>query len=154
MDTQTQSMPPLVEFTPLLQTSELPMSSPIQFLVIDKIGGPAEILVDVFGKLFDFGVSFTLVSTADDVWYALHCYKFDLLVVGLENHILESLALIPDIRKDYPDLPVLGIGHHLSLFHVTQSQQFGLDHIVELPQRASELKSLLRALVQRYLLER
>ncbi|MHB8625763.1 MAG: hypothetical protein ACYDEO_06115 [Aggregatilineales bacterium] len=123
-------------------------------MVIDKIGGPAEILLDVFGRLFDFGVSFILASAADDVWYTLHCYKVDLLIVGLENHILESLALIPEIRKDYPDVPVMGIGRHLSPFHVTQSQQFGLDNIVEMPQRASDLKSLLRALIRCYLWEK
>ena len=137
-----------------MQTCELPEHGPLQLLILDKIGGPAEIVLDMFGKLFNFGVSSILVSTIDEVWYALHCYKFDLLVVGLEHQIVETLAPIPEIRKEFPDLPVIGIGHNLSPFQFLQSQQFGLDNLVEMPHRASDLKALLRALIQRYLVEK
>jgi len=131
----------------------LPANGPVQFLIIDRANGPANIVFDVFERLFEFGVTLTRARTREEVLYALECYKIDLLVLGLEHHNLETLALVSSIRKDHPDLTVIGIGRKLSQFQLAQCRQFGLENVLEMPQRAGELKALLRMLIQRFLLE-
>jgi hypothetical protein len=153
MNTQTQSIASLVEASHCACPSVLPAHGPVQFLIIDTANGPADIVFDVFGRLFEAGVTLTLVSTREEVRYALDCYNIDLLVLGLDNSILESLTLVPGIRKDHPNMPVMGLGHNLSPFQLAECRQFGLDNVLEMPQRASDLKALLRVLIQRYVLE-
>jgi DNA-binding NtrC family response regulator len=153
VNTQTQSIVPLAEHPNCVSPTVLPANGPIQFLIIDKANGPADVVFDVFGRLVEFGVTLTLANTREDMLYALNCYKIDLLVLGLENHLLETLALVPNIRKEYPDLRIMAIGHNLSPFQMAQCQQFGVEDVLEMPHHASELKALLRALLQRYVLE-
>ena len=153
MNTQTQSIEALVECSHVINPVVLSVHAPIKLLILDRANGPANIVFDVFGRLFAFGVTLTVANTREDVLYALNCYKIDLLAIGLETHNLETLALVSSIRDEYPDLPVVGIGRELSSFQRTQCQQFGLENILALPQRAGELKALLRVLMQQYLLE-
>ena len=153
MYTQTQSIEAPGEFLCNVSSSLLPANGPAQILIIDKANGPADRVFDVFGRLFEFGVTLTLANNREDVLIALKCYKIDLLAIGLENHNLETLALVSSIRKDYPNLTIIGIGNELSPFQRTQCQLFGLENIWTMPQRARELKALLRTLIQHYLME-
>lgn len=154
MNTQTQSIAAaLVEYPCSVSSSLLPTNGPIQILIIDRANGPAHKLFDAFGRIFEFGVTLTLANTREDVLFTLNCYRINVLAIGLGNHSVETLALVSSIRKDHPDLPIIGVGYNLSSFQRIQCQQFGLEDVWAMPQRASELKALLRTLMQHYLLE-
>src|SRR5271166_3646521 len=99
MNTQTQSIATFVEFPHVTNPALLPGHGPVQLLIVDRANGPADMVFDVFSRLFEFGVEFNLASTPEGVLSALNYNKIDLLVIGLEDRILEALALVPSIRK-------------------------------------------------------
>ncbi len=132
------------------QRRKLHIHYPVQFLVVDEANGPADILTDLFARLYECCVSFTLVNQ-HDLHQTLDYCKFDVLIVGLENDSLALLALLPDMRKNYPDLPVILIRRSVSPASREQSQAFGVEEIVELPRSAAGLKTLVRTLAKRYL---
>ncbi len=129
----------------------MPVQCPLQVLVIDQENGPAHTLIDVLSRVYETRVSYILAADEDSVQHMLACCAPELLVAGLDERAINTLALLPDIRSQYRDLPILAVGRQISCFMQEESHQFGADEVLELPYRVGELKSLVVTLAQRYL---
>ena|SRR5579859_1157191 len=151
MESKKPSVPSVIEFTHGARLPEMRLHCPTQILVLDDTDGPADILSDMLGRLYECCVSYTLVSHNRDAINALDCYKYDLLLIGLEHKSLDLLALVPDIRKNYPDMPIILTKRTVSAANREQAYALGLDMLIELPRTASSLKALLKLLAEHYL---
>ncbi len=129
----------------------LPVNCPMQFLAIDRDGGPAHTLIDMFGRLFESRVSYLLATTHDEALYIPNCAELSLIMLGLEPHTLDILALMPQLRAEHPNLPILAIGQHLTPINLALCEHFGVTDVIELPRRAAELKALVNKLTACYL---
>lgn len=124
---------------------------PAQVLVIDRTNGPADVLTDLIARLFEGQVSAMQANNHDEALYALECAEFNLVILGIESDELDQLAVMPDLRSEYPDLPVVGIGRNLSRFDLERCRDHKVSDAVEMPRRAAELKALVTSIMYRYL---
>ena len=124
---------------------------PLQILVIDQENGPAHTLIDLLSRVYETRVSYILADDEGSVQHVLACCEPELIVAGLDERTINTLAQLPDIRSHCPDLPILTVGRHISCFVQEQSHQFGADDVLELPYRVGDLKALVYTLAQRYL---
>jgi DNA-binding NtrC family response regulator len=127
------------------------VSCPAQVLVIDRINGPADVLVSTVGLLLNREVSVTLVDDHADALRALDCCQFDLVVVGLEHDQPLQLAVLPHIHHQHPDKDVIVVGKRLSYFHTQYAQHYGARDVVKLPEHAADLKALVLRLAEAFL---
>jgi CheY-like chemotaxis protein len=126
-------------------------SCPAQVLVIDRANGPADILVDLLGRLFEQQVSILLATGTDEVFYALNCCEFDLIIMGLGDDRADQFSLLCDLRTEYGHTPVMVVGDDLSHDDLEQCRQYAVHEAIEMPRRAAELKSAVFSIVQQYL---
>lgn len=124
---------------------------PAQVLVVDRPNGPAHVLVDTVSLLLNQGVSVTLVDHPDDALRALEFYDFDLVVVGLDAHYLVDLSVLAPLRTSHPRLPALVVGRRLPHLLRQRARQLGADDVLELPDRAADLKALVARMADDYL---
>ncbi|MBN1679855.1 MAG: hypothetical protein JW966_06155 [Anaerolineae bacterium] len=124
---------------------------PAQVLVIDTVNGPANIVINTVSLLLDRAVSVTSVDEHVDALRALDFYDFDLIVFGLDRQRPLQLALLMHLRDTYPDLALVAIGQHLTVEQKKQARYHGAWDVVDLPERAADLKALVHHLSQRYL---
>jgi hypothetical protein len=123
-----------------------------QVLVIDRLFGPAETLTEILGRLFEDQISYIVANNHVDVSYAVYCYKPSLIIVGLETEAAEpDRALIAALHKAYPAIPMIAVAKCLCLLDLEKFRTCGFRDIIELPQRAAALKTLVVSLAQRYL---
>ena len=126
-----------------------------QVLVVDRTNGPADVLTDLIARLFEGQVSVMQASNHEDALYALNCADFDLVILGvetcLESDELDQLAVLPDLRHDFPDQAVIAVGRNLSRFDLERCRAYRVNDAVEMPRRAAELKALVTNIMGRYL---
>jgi DNA-binding NtrC family response regulator len=138
---------PLVNNPPVYRAA----CCPAQVLVIDRQHGPASVLVDTISKLLDSEVSVTQVDDHEDALRALDCCAFDLVVVGLEEHQSIQLTILPHIHQHYPSMPMMVVGRRLPRLYRQYARHYGARDVVNLPERAADLKSLVDCVADRYL---
>ncbi len=126
-------------------------SYPVQILVLDIVNGPADILVNTISLLLDADVSVMLVDDPADALRALEYYSFDLIVIGLHEKRPLQLAIVPSIRAQASERPVLAVGRRPSQRHRRYAHHYGVREVVALPERAADLKALVARVVSRYL---
>lgn len=124
---------------------------PSQILVIDHPNGPANVLVDTISLLMDREVSVTSVESHTDAVRALDYYHFDLIVVGLREQQPLQLTILPRIQAEHPDHPILVIGRKLPRLYQQYARNFGSCEVLNIPERAAELKALVARMTNRYL---
>ncbi|NLX11873.1 MAG: hypothetical protein GXY36_19675 [Chloroflexi bacterium] len=124
---------------------------PAQVLVVDRVNGPANVLVDTVSLLLGPGVSVTSVSDHADALRALECCAFDLVVVGVEAQRPTQLAILPHLRVQAPELPVLVVGRDLPEPTVERARRYQAHEVIELPARAADLRDLVAHLALHYL---
>jgi DNA-binding NtrC family response regulator len=122
-----------------------------QVLVIDRYQGPAHILVDTLSLLLDHEVSVTTVEEHDDALRALDYYHFDLVVVGLEEQRSLQLTILPHIQRERPGLPVIVVGRDLPPLYRQYARNYGAREVLNMPERAIDLKRLLACVADQYL---
>jgi CheY-like chemotaxis protein len=135
----------------LFSTRYAAVGCPAQVLVIDRVDGPAHVLVDTISRLSDCEVSVTLVDDLSDALRATACCGFDLVVVGLEDKRPVQLTVLPHLRIQNPDLPLAVIGRNLSHFDRQYARQHGVSEVLDVPERAADLKVMIADLSERYL---
>lgn len=128
------------------------ITCPPQVLVIDRPNGPANILVDTISLLLDHEVSVTSVDDHADALRALEYYHFDLIVVGLHNQQPLQLTILPHIYQQAPDRPILAVGRGLPRLYQQYARTYGAREVLNMPERAADLKALVRRMTDRYLL--
>lgn len=126
------------------------ISCPIQVLVVDRQNGSAEILVDTVSRLIESDISVTTFEDPADAMRHLEMKHFDVLIIGLDNNGAEPLAVMPYIRVQHPDLPVLAIGRRIRKSDLACAQHFDVQDVFLLPQRASKMKDLVSYLSEKY----
>ena len=131
--------------------SAMKFSCPAQVLVIDRANGPADVLTDLLSRLFEKQVSTMLAIGYDDALYALDRCEFDLVIVGLEDSHTEQLNALQNLHADYECIPVVVVGRDLNLTDLERCRQYQAQEVIEMPQRAAELKSAVFSIMQRYL---
>jgi DNA-binding NtrC family response regulator len=124
---------------------------PAQVLVIDRVQGPADLLVSTISVLLGREVSVTLVDDHMDALRALNCCSFDLVVVGLEHDQPLQLAVLPHIHSQHSELPVLVVGRHVPHHHMHYARRYGASDVWNLPERAADLKLLVADMAHGYL---
>src|SRR5579859_592632 len=92
------------DFPEAMQPYMMSAHCPLQILVIDHLNGPAHTLTDVFSRIYERRVCYYLATNAVDLQAALICAQPDLVLVGLEERSVDTVALLPDLRRDYPEL--------------------------------------------------
>ena len=135
----------------LFKEGAMECACPAQVLVIDRLNGPADVLTDLIARLYEGKVSAVQATNHEDALYTLSCTEFNLVIVGVEAEELDRLAVMSDLREEFPDLPVLVVGRNLSRFDLERCRYFRVDDAVEMPHRAAELKALIAGIVVRYL---
>lgn len=128
-----------------------PIACPLQILVIDRLNGPASILVDTVSLLLDREISVTSVEDHADALRILHYYPFDLIVIGLQATQPIQLAVLPYLRAHDPERPILGVGRNLPDLYQQYARRCGADEVLDMPQNAAELKALVRCMAECYL---
>jgi DNA-binding NtrC family response regulator len=131
----------------LLSPYSMAFCCTLQVLVLDNENGPAHLLIDTISRLFQAKISVTLASNTMDALHALDCGEYDLVAVGAGSNQHEHLTLIPYIRAHYPCYPVVVISKEANRDYT----DYGVCEALTLPNRASELKSVLQHLAQHYL---
>ena len=134
-----------------LLAQEMQISCPVQILVLDRLNGPAEILLDTVSRIVDQDVSLTHVAESSAVMQQLDCQPYAMLVISAEVNDTEPLSIMPYLKVQYPEMPVLLVGRriHPSLRHC--AKHFELSEVLTLPQRAQKMKALASYLVHKYL---
>jgi DNA-binding NtrC family response regulator len=127
------------------------ITCPVQVLVIDRVNGPANVLIDTISLLLDQEISVTSVEEHADALRALDYYQFDLVVVGLYHDRPAQLAILPHIRDQHPDRPILAVGRHLPPLLEQYARNFGARDVIEIPERAADLKKLVACVTEKYL---
>jgi DNA-binding NtrC family response regulator len=146
-------MQPQTELAPIVSTSCScnAFSCAVQVLVIDPVDGPANVLIDTISRLLDRDISVTSVGEHADALRALEYYHFDLIVVGLrEQHPLQ-LTILPHIQQMQPETPVLAIGRDLPRLYQQYARNYGAREVLDIPERAADLKILIAHMAERYL---
>lgn len=141
------------EFAPAIQrlrTCEA-FSCAVQVLVIDPLNGPANILVDTISLLLDREISVTTVDDHADALRALDDYHFDLIVVGLHEKRPIQLAILPRLQQLCPETPILVIGRDLPRQYRQYARTYGAREVLNMPERAADLKALVSRMADRYL---
>ena len=87
----------------------------------------------------------------DDALYALDHCEFDLVIVGLEESLAEQFRTLQTLHTDYSCVPAVVVGRNLSLSDLERCRQYQAQEVIEMPQRAAELKSAVFSIMQRYL---
>jgi DNA-binding NtrC family response regulator len=129
------------------------VTCPVQILVIDRVNGPANVLVDTISLLLDREVSVTKVDDHADALRALNYYDFDVIVIGLQENSPLQLSILPQLHADHPDRPILAVGRRLPRIYQQYARTYGAREVLNMPERAAELKTLVARLAERYLLE-
>jgi DNA-binding NtrC family response regulator len=125
-------------------------SCPVQVLVVDHHNGSAEILVDTVSRLIDTDISVTTFEDPGDAMRHLEMQHYDVVIIGLDNNGAEPLSVMPYIRVQHPDLPVLAIGRRVRKSDLACAEHFDVQDIFLLPQRASKMKDLVKYLSKTY----
>ncbi len=144
MQSQTELAPTVNHLSPAFRC-------PAQVLVIDRPNGPANVLVDTVSLLLNQGISVVLVDQQDDALRALEFYDFDLVVVGVDARHLVDLSILAPVRVEHPAVPVLVVGRRLPHLLRDRARRLGADDVVELPERAADLKALVGQMAGAYL---
>jgi DNA-binding NtrC family response regulator len=126
-------------------------SCAVQVLVIDVPDGAANILVDTISRLLDDEISVTSVDDHVDALRALDYYHFDLVVVGLYERRPIQLTILPRIQHVRPDTPVLAVGRGLPRLYRQYARKYGVREVLNMPERAADLKALVQRMAERYL---
>ena len=144
MQSQIEPVPTVNHLSPVFRC-------PAQVLVIDRPNGPANVLVDTVSLLLNQGISVVLVDEQDDALRALDFYDFDLVIVGVDARHLVNLSIVAPLHAEKPDIPVLVVGRCLPHLLRQRARQLGAEDVVELPDRAADLKTLVARMADRYL---
>jgi DNA-binding NtrC family response regulator len=126
-------------------------SCAVQVLVIDDPNGPANILVDTISLLLDREISVITVESHADALCALEYYHFDLAVIGLYEQRPIQLTVLPRIQQAHPDLPMLAVGRNLPRLYRQYARNYGAREVLNVPERAADLKTLVTRMAERYL---
>jgi DNA-binding NtrC family response regulator len=126
-------------------------SCAVQVLVIDHINGPASVLIDTVSLLLDRDISVTTVDEHADALRALDYYHFDLVVVGLYEQRPFQLTILPRIHQMHPETAILAVGRHLPRLYRQYARNYGAREILNMPERAADLKTLIAHMAERYL---
>lgn len=121
-----------------------------QVLVIDRVHGPADILISTMGMLVDSELSVMLVDEHTDALRAVECCAFDLIVVGLEASHPMQLIVLSRLHELVPDVPIIVVGRELPRLYRQYARHHGASDVLDLPQRAAHLKETLRDLHDTY----
>jgi DNA-binding NtrC family response regulator len=132
-------------------TSSDAITCPIQILVIDRVNGPANVLVDTISLLLRREVSVTSVDEHADALRALDYYHFDLVVVGLQENQPVQLTILPHIHRQNPDRPILAVGRDLPRLIQQYAHTYGAREVLNMPERSADLKTLVAQMAERYL---
>jgi len=138
--------------TPVRLSSCEAFSCAVQVLVIDQPTGPASILIDTISLLLDREVSVTSVEDHADALRALDYYHFDLVVVGLRQQRPLQLTILPHLQRERPDIPILAVGRKLPRLYQQYARNFGARDVLNMPERAADLKTLVARVAERYLM--
>ncbi|MBN1200947.1 MAG: hypothetical protein JXJ20_03730 [Anaerolineae bacterium] len=128
------------------------VSCPAQVLVIDRLNGPANVLADTISLLLEREVSVTTVEDHDDaLLHLLIGGDYDLVMVGLEPDRPMQLAILPYICVQNPDARVMVVGRDIPRLYRQYARYHGACEVLNMPQRAADLKALVKRMAQRYL---
>ena len=147
MDCTTKAAPKLN----VTNTHTLSICCVPQILVIDRQNGPADIFMDIIGRMANRDLSITSAYNSNEAEHALaHC-SYDLVVMGLDDRQFASLDMIPTIRAQIPDLPVIVIGDRYTERCAECIQKYGAREYIALPDRAADLKTAVKHIRDSYL---
>jgi DNA-binding NtrC family response regulator len=146
-------MQPQTELAPIVRAlcACQAFSCAVQVLVIDPVNGPANILIDTVSLLLDRDISVTSVDDHADALRALEYYHFDLIVVGLHGQHPLRLSILPRIQQMQPDTPLLAVGRDLPRLYQQYARNYGAREVLNMPERAADLKTLVVRMADRYL---
>jgi hypothetical protein len=74
-----------------------------------------------------------------------------LITVGLDKDSAHQFSLLHDLRAEYGSTPIMVVGNSLSHDDLEHCRQYAVHEAIEMPRRASELKSAVFSIMQQYL---
>lgn len=122
-----------------------------QILVIDRVNGAADILIDTISRLLDQDITVTSVHDQRSAIETLERCYFDLVVIGLERDRPDHIALVPYMAEHRPGLPVVVVGNQVHHRSRDRALEFGAVEVISLPRRAAQMKDLAEKFSQYYL---
>ena len=134
-----------------LLAHQVQITCPAQILILDRLNGPAEILMDTVSRIVDQDVSLTHVAHPSAVMSQLDCQPYALLVISAEANDIEPLSIMPYLKVQHPNMPVLLVGRKIHPSLRNCAEHFELSEVLTLPQRAQKMKALASYLACKYL---
>lgn len=133
-----------------LLSKQMLISCPVQVLVLDRMNGPAELLLDTVSRIVDKNVSLTHIAHPSAVMNQLDCQDYALLVISVEANDTEPLSIMPYLKVQYPNMPVLLVGRKIHPSLRGCAEHFEINEVLLLPARAQKMKALASYLACKY----
>jgi two-component system nitrogen regulation response regulator NtrX len=107
-------------------------------LVVDD---EADIRLLIKGILNDEGLSVREAANADETFKAIAFRKPNLLIldIWLSNSSMDGMQILQQVRRDYPDMPVIMISGHGNIETAVSSIKMGAYDFIEKPFKADRL---------------
>lgn len=122
---------------------------PVQVLMLDQPDGPAELLMSIVSRLYGDRIDIFPVESVEDAWLALRQCTFNVMVIGTPEDS-QPTTFIDCLHMQNPGVPMLVITSEPSQSTITPMEQHDQIEVIELPRRATELKSLIVQMTLRY----
>lgn len=134
----------------LFQKTAFTCACPYQIMVLDRAFGAADILMDTVSRLVKTDISITQFEDAGDGLRHIDSRDYDMIVIGLDDNGVEPLAVMPHLRVQHPEIPVVIVGRRIRKSDLACAEHFGVNDVIILPEHASKMKTLVRHLADTY----
>jgi CheY-like chemotaxis protein len=95
------------------------------------------------------GFEVVTVSGAQEALEIMKKHSFDLLLVDVKMPVQDGLFLMREIRKDYPDFPIVVMSGYPTPETIADAYKSGANQFIPKPFRPDELMKLIRQVQQR-----
>jgi len=85
------------------------------------------------------GFEVSVVSSADHALESIKNYEFDLLLVDVKMPKHDGIYLMREIKKNWPDLPIIVMSGYPTQETISDVQQLGIAQFIPKPFRPDEL---------------
>jgi CheY-like chemotaxis protein len=94
------------------------------------------------------GYEVALVSSGEELLAELKEGPFDILVTDMKLEGMSALEVLPEIRRKYPNLPIVVVsGHYVNLMEEFNQKGFDVDLFFNKPLSLMELKKAVRRIL-------
>lgn len=104
---------------------------------------------DLYAKAFrKEGYEVVIASTGEQLLAELAESAFDLLITDMELDSMSALEVLPDIRKHYPNMPIVVVsGHYVNMAEEFKQKGYKVDYFFNKPLSLAFLQMTVRQIL-------